>query len=113
MLWALIKSQVKAGNNLAIANDVHLAEAVHLKASSVCWDWITATENAINNPQSNASTSKIIDEAGVDVGLGAVSLAGGVIAVSLMASIETPFIGVATIRFAASVAITSLFEGLS
>lgn len=110
-----INSQVKRSNNLAVAKYVHPTAAVKNAFKSklgVIGIGITAGENAYENIETNASTSKVIGDAAVDVGIGAVSLAGGAVAVAAAGTIGLPIVGAAAIGFGASVAVSYLIEGL-
>ncbi|MBM7703282.1 LXG domain-containing protein [Metabacillus iocasae] len=110
-----IKSQVKLGNNLKVAEYVSPVGAVKstLKGK-IGWLGIgvTTVENINSNVQSNASTSKIVGDAAVDVGLGAVSLAGGAFVVGLAGAFSAPIVAAAAVGFLASVSATYAFEGI-
>ncbi|MDQ0221244.1 hypothetical protein ELQ35_20890 [Peribacillus cavernae] len=110
-----INSQVKAGNNLEIAKHVHPAAAVKDAFKSklgFLGIGITAGENAYKNIESNASTSRVIGDTAVDVGLGAVSLASGALLVSAAASFGAPLIGAAVIGFGFSIAASYVIDGI-
>ncbi|WP_019241935.1 MULTISPECIES: hypothetical protein [Bacillus] len=109
-----IKSQLNIGNNPNIATYVKPSAAVtsaFKTKTGILGISITAGENAYKNYQSNASTSKILGDAAVDVGLGAVSLAGGAVTVAFVTSLGAPLIGAAVAGFLISTAAVYIIEG--
>ncbi|MDQ0221249.1 hypothetical protein ELQ35_20870 [Peribacillus cavernae] len=110
-----INSQVKLGNDLQVAKYVHPAAAVKDAFKSkigLLGIGITAGENVYQNIESNASASRVIGDAAVDVGLGAVSLAGGAIAVATAGAVGAPIIAAASVGFGISVIASYLLEGV-
>ncbi|WP_175639440.1 ribonuclease YeeF family protein [Metabacillus schmidteae] len=111
-----IDSQAKLGNSLEIANRVRPSAAVTSAFKSklgIAGIAVTAGENVYKNIESNASTSKVVGDAIVDVGLGAVSLAGGAAVVAAVAAGGAiPLLGVAAIGFFASTATAYILEGV-
>ncbi|MGG3805947.1 ribonuclease YeeF family protein [Metabacillus fastidiosus] len=110
-----IDSQLKLGNNPEIAKHVRPSAAVSSAFKSkmgAVGIGITATENAVKNIQSNASTSKVVGDAVVDVGLGAVSLAGGAVVVSTAVALGAPIVAAAAVGFAVSLGAAYVIEGI-
>ncbi len=112
-----IDSQVKLGNGhrLNIAQHVRPSAAVKsafMSKFGIAGIVLSTGENWVNNVQSNASTEKIVGDAIVDAGLGAVSLAAGAAAVSFVAMLGVPLVGVAAVGLTASLVTTYLTDGI-
>ncbi len=110
-----IESQLKLGNTPRIANHVKVSAAIKTSFKSklgVAGIAITAGENAFNNIQSNESTSKVVGDAAVDVGLGAVSLATGAAVVSGVTIIGGPLLLAAGAGVVISTLVTYGLEGV-
>ncbi|MBH0156278.1 LXG domain-containing protein [Fictibacillus sp. 5RED26] len=111
-----IDSQLKRGNIPEIAKNVKPSSA--LKSSvrgGLAWVGvgITTTENAYENIQNNESTSKIVGDAGVDVGLGAVTLGlGSATAAFVVGTVGAPVLAGATVGLAVSIGVSYILEGI-
>lgn len=112
---AYINSQLKLGNTPEIATHVKPSAAIKSAFTSkigIAGIAITAGENAYNNIQSNESTSKVVGDAVVDVGIGAVSLAAGAAIVSAVTLAGAPILAAAAAGFLLSTAIAYGTEGV-
>ncbi|WP_416728563.1 T7SS effector LXG polymorphic toxin [Fictibacillus sp. JL2B1089] len=110
-----IDSQIKRGNTPEIAKHVKPGSIVKsTMKGGLSWlgVGITTTENAYQNIKNEESTSKIVGDAGVDVGLGAVSLGTGAVFVSAVVASGGTVLVAAAAGLIISSAITFAFEGI-
>lgn len=102
----------KNGNNIRIADKVNVrAGAVGELKSKAGWFGV-ALDTGLNmkdNIQEGESASRIVGDAGVDVGIGAVSLAAaGVASAAVVGTLGAPVIAGAAVGFAASYAVSAI-----
>jgi len=112
-----IDSQVKLGNGHKLKIAEHVRPSVAVKGAfmsklGIAGIVLSTGENIVNNVQSNASTEKIVGDAVVDAGLGAVSLAAGAVAISIVGMFGVPLVGVAAVGLGATFFTTYLTDGI-
>lgn len=112
-----ISSQIKEGNGskLKIAKHVKPSVAVTSAFKSklgIAGIGISTGENVYKNIKSNASASKTVGDAAVDIGLGAVTIAGGAVAVTAVSAIGAPLLVVAGAGFVAATGAAYILDGI-
>lgn len=111
-----IESQEKLGNRLEIAKQVKASSAVvDVFKSKIGWAGIALTtgENMYDNIQAHESVTKISGDAAVDVGVGAIALAGGAaLTAAVVGTVGLPVLGAAAIGFAGSLGVSYVLEGI-
>lgn len=111
----LFNHLIKKGHKPPIATYVHPGTgAVKALGSKAGWLGIAVqtVSNAVSNYNSNAETEKIVGDAIVDVGLGAVSLATGGAVAALVVGAGAPVIVGAAVAFGASMAVSYFLDGI-
>lgn len=111
-----IDSQHKRGNSHKFSENIkgRSGAATALK-SKAGWLGIALTtgSNMHDNISSGKSMTKIAGDAGVDVGVGAVSLAvGGAVMSVAVGTFGAPVLGAAALSVGASIGLTTIFDGI-